>query len=341
MKKLLEMLLVTLLISSAHGQDSMTIGITDFYGLQTKTESEVRELLPFKEGDSFPPFPPPNIEAEVAALEAEMATALGVSRVEIGASCCVESGVVTVTVGVEVAPRPGLAYRALPTGDAALPLEILNAYEEFETAWLAAVSSGNSGIDPSEGHALATNPEVRAFQEKFIVYAEQYREQLLDVLHDSADEKQRAIAAHVLGYVQDKAGIVADLTEAVLDPSEGVRNETTRALAFIAHYANEHPESNIEIQPDLYIEMLSSIFLGDRQKAGAVLLSLTSRRDPQVLAQLQERSLPFLIEMCRFKSDLHSYTPCKLLERVVGLPEQRELHPKETTIGMALELVQN
>ena len=104
MKGLLKLLLIASLISSAHGQDSMTIGIIDFYGLQTKTESEVRELLPFKEGDSDPFPPPPN-------LEAEMATALGVSRVEISGSCCIEPGVATVHVGIEEAPRPGLAYQ--------------------------------------------------------------------------------------------------------------------------------------------------------------------------------------------------------------------------------------
>jgi hypothetical protein len=182
------------------------------------------------------------------------------------------------------------------------------------------------------------NPEVRALQERYLVYAEQYRDVLLEVLHSSADGEQRAIAATVIGYASDKKAVIPELEQAVLDSSSKVRNNAIRTLSLMALYANEHPELGLEIRPDPYIDMLNSVLHTDRNKASLILVFLTSSRDPALLAQLEERSLLSLIEMCRWKSAGPGDMYCTILERVVGLPDREEPHPKETTIALALEL---
>jgi len=318
------------LIPSANGQDQLTIGIIDFYGLRTITEPEIRAVLPFKEGDQTT-RPDPNTEREIAE-------ALGVHRVRIEGSCCPEPNVIIVYVGIEEAPVPGLDYRDEPTGEAVLPAEVLETAEQIDTAMMAAIRAGDSEEDWSEGHALVRNPEIRALQERYIVYAEQYRDRLIEVLHGSA--QQRAVAATVLGYVSDKRAIVPHLERAVLDPDANVRNNATRALTLIAMYANRRPELGIEIRSDVFVDMLASVNLDDRGKASAVLWPLTQSRDQELLQQIRDEALLPLIEMCRWKAEGHSFMPCIILERVVGLPEQEELHPKETTIAMAIELLQ-
>ena len=85
--------------------------------------------------------------------------------------------------------------------------------------------------------------------------------------------------------------------------------------------------------------MLNSVAFTDRNKGLSIVSSLTESRDPQLLSELQDRALPSLIEMCRWKSDGHAYHACRILERIAGLPEQGELHPKETTITKASALL--
>jgi HEAT repeat protein len=147
------------------------------------------------------------------------------------------------------------------------------------------------------------------------------------------------IAALLLGYAPDKAAVVPDLEAAVLDSDAGVRNNATRALALIAHYASAHPELGIEIDPAPFVTMLNSGSWSDRNKGLAVLGTLTASRDPALIDALKSAdTLPALIEMCRWQSPSHSYLACRLLERVVGLPEQPELHPKEQTLALAVKL---
>ena len=332
MRKAFLPLLFALLVSVAQGQESFTVGVIDVYGLRTITGGEVRALLPFKEGDSVTPLLIPSRESEIAE-------ALKVSRVEIELTCCHEPGVVVIYVGVEETPPLSSSYHAPPAGDAVLPREILETADEIDTTMLAAIRIGRNNEDWSQGHAFATDRAVRALQERYPAYAEEYRDRLLDVLRNSSHEEHRAIAASVMGYARDKKAIVLELERAVLDASSGVRNNATRALGVIATYADEHPELDIAIDPDVYIDMLSSVSFGDRNKASFVLSSLTSTRDPKLMAQLREKALPSLIEMCRWKVDGHSFSPCRLLERVVGLTEEDELHPKDRTIAMALELL--
>lgn len=333
MRKVLTLLALALLSAPIHAQESLTIGIIDFYGLRSTTEDEVRAVLPFSVGDLISidrPFPSAN-------LESEMAEALEVSRVDISSVCCSEPNVSILYIGVEERRIPSLQYRPEPTGNASLPPEIQETDRKIETAMKAAVRAGDAEEDRSKGHSLMMNPEVRALQERYVHYAEIYREILIEVLHGSA--KRRDLAATVLACASDKKAIVPHLQAAVLDPDDEVRNNATRALALIAVYAKERPELGIEIRADVFVDMLNSVGWSDRNKASAILFPLTDSRDPAVIKQIRAKGLPSLIEMCRWTWEGHSWAPCKILDRAVGLPDQDEFRPKDIAINMALELL--
>lgn len=122
------------------------------------------------------------------------------------------------------------------------------------------------------------------------------------------------------------------LEQAALDPDDGVHNNATRALAVIAQYGHDNPELGIEIRADSFIDMLNLVVWTDRNKGLFVLESLTADRNPETLDDLRQRALPSLIDMCRWKREGHAHPACRILERIVGLPERQELHPKGKTI---------
>ncbi len=317
-------------------QDPLVIGAINFYGLRTISESEVRDLLAFSEGS----VRVPGHDLLSEELELEVAAALNVPRVEMIGVCCMEDGQASIFIGIEETPATRLDYHTPPTADITLPPEVLQTSREIGEAMEATVRSGDVGEDWSEGHSLAENSEIRVLQERFLVYAEEHWDRLLEVLHTSSRPRHRAIAARVIAYAADKRVVVPHLGQAVLDSSAGVRSDATRALGTIAMYAEEHPELSIQIRPDVFIDMLSSLEWSDRNKASFILLTLTSSRDPDLLEQLQERALPSLIEMCRWNTIGHAFPSCRMLARVVGLPEQNEPHPKERILAMALELLE-
>ena len=82
---------------------------------------------------------------------------------------------------------------------------------------------------------------------------------MLDVLQNSSDANQRAVAAQVLAYHPDKKAIVKPLTRAAADSNGSVRNNAVRALAVIASYSIAHPELHIHIDAEPFVHMLNSI----------------------------------------------------------------------------------
>jgi len=248
MANLLTLFVCMVLSAPNYAQDSLTLGTIDFYGLRSITAEDVRAVLPYSPGDSIDtnaPFP-------ATGLGSEMAEALQVSRVQLSAICCDKANSIVLYVGVEESSAIGMQYGPEPTGDVELPLEIQETDRQIESAMIAAIRAGDAQEDRSMGHSLMMNPEARALQERYVAYAEKYRDILIEVLHGSA--QQRALAATVLAYSSDKKSIVPHLETAVLDPNAEVRNNAARALALIAQYANEHTELGIEI--DAALELL-------------------------------------------------------------------------------------
>jgi hypothetical protein len=104
-------------------------------------------------------------------------------------------------------------------------------------------------------------------------------------------------------------------------------------------YAAEHPDLGIEFSSEPFIEMLASGGWTDLNKSSWMLVSMTRARDPVLLNELQEEALPALIDICRWELTGHAEAGCRILERILGLPEQEALHPKTATIAQAVELL--
>jgi hypothetical protein len=140
------------------------------------------------------------------------------------------------------------------------------------------------------------------------------------VVLNSAEAKQRAVAAWVLGYAPDKKSVLNELELAARDPDDTVRNNAIRAIGAILELGNSRPELGIKVKADLFIEMLDSVTWSDRNKATMVLLKLTEKKDAAVLAKIKKRSVDALVEMARWKAR-HGVMALTLLGRSAGYSE--------------------
>ncbi len=186
---------------------------------------------------------------------------------------------------------------------------------------MAAVQAGRTEEDDSKGHALSSDPAMRAVEEQFVLFAARDGARLRDVLAHSADAAQRALAAQVLGYAADKQSVVEPLAHAMADPDASVRNDAMRALAIIAGYAAANPGLGIHVDPAPFVDLLGSPSWTDRNKASFAVEEMSRRRDPALLAALRARALPWLVEMARWKSRMHAGFAFFTLGRVAGLDE--------------------
>jgi HEAT repeat protein len=185
-----------------------------------------------------------------------------------------------------------------------------------------AARRGSTREDLTHGHPLAADPDAREIQERFLEFAAKRLVEIRDVLRNSGDEEQRAIAAGIIGYAPNKKGVINDLEYAVQDPDEGVRSSAMRALNAIAVLAVKQPELDIHISPTWFVEMLNSIVLSDRTRATNALITLTDTRPPDTLALLRERALPSLVEMAQWNSLRYALPAFILVGRIGGLSEQ-------------------
>ncbi len=313
-------LLFHALASAAVGQ-TPPIGTIDFYGLRSVPRIEVAQALALKEGDSLLQRIDGELRLRPAKPElvARLESLPGVVRAHVEVNCC-EDGRLQVYVGIQETALAAFSVHAAPDSSIDLPQEIIQINLEFEAALGAAILRGDAAEDRSQGHSLVADSAARFQQLRFLELADQHLDQIRRVLLHSADAEQRAIAAMVLGYAADKRMVVNDLLHAVRDHDEDVRNNATRALGVIAFFANDNPKLGIEIPPELFVEMLSSLVWSDRNKAMSVLWALIAGREPRVLEMLRE-ALPSLVEMARWRGS-HSLQAFGLLAPVAGLSEE-------------------
>jgi hypothetical protein len=290
------------------------IGIIDFYGLRKTPEAKVRQALRVREGDPLPPSKG-DTEERIDALS-------GVVESHLEAICC-EAGKMILYVGIEEKGAPHFELRDAPEGEAQLPEDIQTTYRRFLAASEAATRRGQTAEDLTNGHALSSNPETREIQEQFVPIVKQYLGDLRHILRDSGDEEQRAIAAYVIAYAENKKTILDDLQFALKDADAGVRSNAARGLKALAVLSRVKPEAGVKVEPTWFIEMLNSLSWTDRQQALAVLQILTDGHDASALDQLRERALGSLVEMAKWKALAHALPAYLLLGRVAGLPDQQ------------------
>lgn len=315
--------------AAAQPVEQPPIAAINFYGLRTLDEARVREALPFRIGDVLCEQP------ETDAIAAE----IGAAHVEFAGICCADDGGLLVFIGVAEDEIPAPTYRPEPTGEIRLPDGVVASYDAWTQALIEAVRTGQAGEDHSEGHALSVHPGMRAEQERFIAFAARDRDLLVEVLEQSSDFKHRGVAAHMLGYVADKSAVVDALSRAMLDSHELVRNNATRALGVMADYASRTPDAGIVIDPEPYVAMLDSIVWSDRNKATMLLGFLSASRDPALMAELRERSMPALIEMCTWEGSSHGQPSCLMLQRVLSLPDDASPEAAAPTVAAAAALL--
>ena len=305
---------IALLAGLAAAQTPPTVGVIDFYGLNKLTQDRVRKSLGFHEGDPLPRSKA-NVEEVLDALP-------GVVESHLEAVCCDGTRMV-LYVGIEERGAAHFDLREPPDGEVMLSPEIIALYRRFFDAFEEAVRRGSTAEDLTHGHSLMADPLAREIQLQFPDVAAKNLPQLRDVLRNSSDDEQRAIAAGLIGYFPKKDQVAADLQFALRDADPGVRSNAARALVALAVYARLHEDSGIKLEPTWFIEMLNSLSWSDRARALTALEILTDTRDAQMLSQLRQRALPALAEMSRWKTLEHALPAFILTGRLAGLTEQQ------------------
>ena len=309
--------------AGAPSNESISIGIIDFYGLSKLSADRARTALTVHEGDTIP-LAGDGRPAFMAATEARLAALPGIRKARVNVVCC-DNGRAIVFVGIEERGAATMSFRAAPKGDARLAADIVKAGDELEKALRLAVQRGDAADDRSQGHALAHDPASRAVQERFVTYANRDLPELRRVLRNSSDAAERALAAEVLGYAADKAAVVDDLVYAMSDPAEGVRNDAMRALLVIAEMTPNDGRRVPRIPPQPFIALLGSPVWSDRNKAAGALETLTRGRDPGSLKAVRRQAVPPLSEMARWKSEGHAQPAFLILGRIAGYSDEAAL----------------
>jgi hypothetical protein len=308
----------------------------DFYGIRGVNLDTVRQKLGIRIGDT------PS-EEQINSARRQLETIPGVEEAYVVHPCC-EQGKEMLYVGIREKGSPKFQYRPDPHGTIALPPEVLDWARELDQAIGEAVRAGEGEDDQSKGHSLIKYPKARAFQEKYIAFAAQNEDLLRKVLHTSSSPEQRAIAAYVIAYANDKRTIVGDLIDAVSDSDAEVRNGAMRALGIIASFSMHEPSKGIVVPADPFIRMLNSYFWTDRNKASFILLQLTESRDPKLLRELRKEALASLVEMARWQTFGHAISSFVVLGRIAGIPEKDIFgyfgSDREKVIGAAISSIQ-
>ena len=291
------------------------IATIEFFGHKGIDVAAVRAALPIHEDDAWS-------DALKARVRESVVRAVGKEPTDVTVVCCASDGGVLLFIGLPGESSKAFVHAPAPTDDAHVSTELDQLDERLGQAFEAAVRKGGDAAyeDDSKGYALTKDPDVRSLQLALRNYSMAHEPELLRVLASSADPRQRAIASEALGYARQSARQVRALTRAVRDPDENVRNNATRAIAVLAS-GNEKLARQIE--PDVFIDLLNSGIWTDRNKGAMVLLRLTAKRSPAVLAKLKSRALDSLIEMTLWREFGHAYFARMLLGRVAGIPEKR------------------
>jgi hypothetical protein len=305
-------------------QPEAIVGLIEVYGLHTISRDAVIEASGLQVGDKlkqkdFNQFNDRTI-ARIQAIP-------GVRRAAIAAIyghlLKDEALGLVVYIGIEENGYEGMKFENAPNGNAFLSADILSANEKVEHAFISATARGQFSEDDSQGFYLAKDdPDLRAAQEHLIPLAKEHWDELVNVLHNARNSKQRAIAALVIAYADNKKQIVEELAPMARDPDPLVRNNSIRAISIIFQYAKSHPELSITPPPvfiQTLVEMLNSLEWTDHNKATGALLTLDD--DENVLKSLREQAVPSLVEMSRWHSN-HGIMAFVILGKLVGMTHQ-------------------
>ena len=288
------------------------VGQIILYGARKTPEARILHTLQVKQGDPLPP--------SKGEIEDRLEKLPGVVVARLEAVCC-EAGKAVLFVGVEEKGAPHFELRSEPQGSERLPDDMVETYQAYLRAVEAAARTGSTAEDLTAGHPLMANRAVRDLQEQFLTFAKDRLKNVRDVLRNSSDPGERAMAATIIGYAPKKDTVLNDLTFAMQDPDEAVRANAMRALGAMAVLAAKRPDLGLQIPATWFVEMLNSIVLSDRYRAALALVNLTEKNGQEMLAQIRERALPAVLEMARWDNLRYALPAYILAGRVAGLSE--------------------
>lgn len=99
--------------------------------------------------------------------------------------------------------------------------------------------------------------------------ASKYRNQLMDIIEHSANNKDREQAVFILAHINNYQELAHFLMKFTNDPDDGVRNNTMRVLGAILA---QHKVSGLDL--DQILKALDYPYVTDRNKAGYILLNI-------------------------------------------------------------------
>ena len=292
------------------------VGVIEIYGARRVSLEKIKSAVGAKQGDPLP-------SREEVEDRIDKISGIVASRVE--AACCDQRQMI-LYVGVEEKDAPHFEFHPAPTGDAALPVELVGNYHTFLDEVAASMRAHNADEDLTNGYSLMADPNCRELQQTFISFAARDLSLLDRVVRESSDAEQRGIAAYVLQYgprtPRASKVIVDGLQYALQDQEDTVRENAMRALQAVAVGAKLHPDEKIRIEPTWFVELMNSVVWSDRRNASLALVNLTDARDPDTLALLRERALKSVMEMARWHDLEHALPAFILAGRIAGLDEK-------------------
>jgi hypothetical protein len=323
-------LAATLVVSAA--AQAPKIAAINFYGLRHQTEEKLLKVAGIALGAPMP--------ASRGDLEDKLETVPGVVAARVEAVCCEGSGAI-LFIGIEERGSPHFDTRPAPGGSAVLPEDLVGDYRAYLIAVQRAAQRGAGAEDYSAGEPHIADPAAVEFEARFRRFAADSVALLRDVLRNTGDPEQRAVAASLIVYAPKKTDVLNDLQYALQDQDESVRANAARSLRAIAVLARKRPELGLKVSPTWFIEMLNSLVLSDRQQAAEALVILTDESNTAALEVMRERSLGTLIEMARWKTLRYALPAFLLVGRIAGildadLHRQWQKGDRETAIKQAL-----
>src|SRR5580658_7336240 len=173
--------LALLVLASAAMAQIPHIGDIDFYGLRKIAPEKVLSVTGLGRGSSLP--------ASKGDVEEAIEKIADVVQARVEAVCC-DGKDAALFIGIEERGAPHAAFRSEPDGDAALPQDLLNSYNQYLAAVTRAAARGNTAEDLTSGHSVMDDPGASALQSGFVKFAAEHVSALHDVLHNGAEAEQ-------------------------------------------------------------------------------------------------------------------------------------------------------
>jgi hypothetical protein len=215
------------------------------------------------------------------------------------AVCC-DGGKNVLYVGIEELGAPRHEIRPAPGGDVTLPETIVAEYNAAQDAERKKTTRASKFPTLLTGETLEITRQV---------------------LRESGEEYQRAIAALALPHAWRKADVVSDLHNALTDNDSTVRANALRGLMALEQAGRADPASKLRVAPEWFVPLLQSIGWSDRTLAVTALGEYTRNRDVVLLAKLGTSELDALIEMSHWRTEQYAYPAFLLIGRVAGMTD--------------------